>query len=147
MGLITVMAIAGRTLLGWVLPSRADRRFLACANYTVQLAGSLTFLAAGGTDVPLLLLAVMLFGTGFGNATSFPPLIAQSDFVEADVPRVVALIVAISQASYSFAPAVFGVIRELTPQGTAPGAAPGLYLAAALLQLAAILVILAGRRR
>jgi hypothetical protein len=38
-----------------------------------------------------------LFGIGFGNSTSLPPLIAQVEFVDEDVPRVVALIVAIAR--------------------------------------------------
>ena len=45
-------------------------------------------------------------------STSMPPLIAQVEFVKDDVPRVVALMVAIGQATYAFAPAVFGLIRE-----------------------------------
>ena len=56
---------------------------------------------------------MLLFGVGIGNATSMPPLIAQVEFVKDDVPRVVALVVAIGQATYAFAPAVFGLIREL----------------------------------
>ena len=55
--------------------------------------------------MPLLLLGVVLFGVGFGNATSLPPLIAQVEFVREDVPRVVGLIVGISQGGYAFAPA------------------------------------------
>ena len=63
--------------------------------------------------MPLLLLGVLLFGVGIGNVTSMPPLIAQVEFVKEDVPRVVALVVAIGQATYAFAPAAFGLIREL----------------------------------
>ena len=40
MGLITAMAIAGRTALGWAMPLWADRRLVACASYAAQLAGS-----------------------------------------------------------------------------------------------------------
>jgi len=47
--------------------------------------------------VPLLLLGVILFGAGIGNATSLPPLIAQAEFVKDDVGRVVALNLAIGQ--------------------------------------------------
>ena len=72
--------------------------------------------------MPLLLLGVVLFGAGFGNATSLPPLIAQVEFVKEDVARVVGLIVGISQGGYAFAPALFGVIRELAPPPI--GAAP-----------------------
>ena len=79
-----------------------------------------------------MLLGVVLFGAGFGNATSLPPLIAQVEFVKEDVARVVGLIVGISQGGYAFAPALFGLIRELAPH--AAGAAPHLFLAAALVQ-------------
>ena len=105
-----------------------------------------TLIAAAGDSVPLLLLGVVLFGTGFGNATSLPPLIAQVEFVKEDVGRVVGLIVGISQGGYAFAPALFGLIRALAPQPIA-GAAPHLFLAAALVQALAIAAFLAGRQR
>ena len=107
MGAATAAAIGGRTLVGWLMPVGADRRLVSCASYAVQIAGSLALLAAAGTSVPLLLAGVLLFGLGIGNATSLPPLIAQVEFVKEDVARVVALIVAIAQASYAFAPAAF----------------------------------------
>jgi hypothetical protein len=146
MGLATALAIAGRTIVGWIMPAGADRRLIASASYAVQLVGSLAFLAAAGTSVPWLLLGILLFGIGFGNATSLPPLIAQVEFVEADVSRVVGLIVGIAQGGYAFAPAVFGAIRELAPTATA-GAAPMLFAAAALAQGLAIAAFLAGRGR
>jgi hypothetical protein len=99
MGLATALAIAGRTVMGSLMPAGADRRLLACAGYAVQMAGSIVFITAGGNSVPLLLLGIVLFGLGFGNATSLPPLIAQVEFVESDVLRVVALIVAIARAA------------------------------------------------
>jgi len=80
-----------------------------------------------------------MFGIGIGNATSLPPLIAQVEFVKEDVGRVVALVVAIGQAVYAFAPAVFGLIRQFAPHESA------VFLAAALVQLCAIGVLLAGR--
>ena len=149
MGLVTVLAIAGRSLLGWMMPLGADRRLVACVGYALQLAGSLTLVTAAGDSVPLLLLGVVLFGAGFGNATSLPPLIAQVEFVKEDVPRVVGLIVGISQGGYAFAPALFGLIRELAPHAAnaVPGSAPHLFLAAALVQGLAIAAFLAGRRR
>lgn len=57
-GLVTAMAILGRTLLGWLMPVRIDRRLVAGASYAVQIVGSIAFLVAGGTNVPLLILAV-----------------------------------------------------------------------------------------
>jgi MFS transporter len=148
MGLVTAMAILGRTLIGWAMPAGADRRLVASASYAVQIAGCAAFMAADGTSVPLLLLGIVLFGAGFGNGTWLPPLIAQAEFVAADVPRVVALIVAISQGAYAFAPVVFGVIREFTAPAAdgGSGAAPGLFIVAAIVQGLAISAFLAGRR-
>jgi len=146
MGLATAMAIVGRTAIGWLMPSGADRRRVAAASYAVQIVGCVALVVAAGSNVTLLLAGVVLFGFGIGNATSLPPLIAQSEFVKEDVPRVVALIVAISQGTFAFAPAVFGLIREFAPADAAAGAAPAVYIAAAVLQGAAIAALLAGRR-
>jgi hypothetical protein len=148
MGAATAAAIAGRTLVGWSMPAGTDRRLVACASYGVQIVGSIAFLLAAGSNVPLLLIGVVLFGAGIGNATSLPPLIAQAEFVKVDVARVVALVVAIAQGAYAFAPAAFGLIRELAPVAIdAPaGAAPGVFAAAILFQALAIAAFLAGRR-
>ena len=145
MGFMTATAIAGRTVVGWLMPIGADRRLLACASYGVQIGGSIVFIIAAGASAPLLLLGVALFGSGFGNGTFLPPLIAQVEFVGDDVPRVVALIVAISQATYAFAPATFGVIASLGAVSS-PGAALGLFVVAILIQSLAICAFLAGRR-
>jgi hypothetical protein len=145
----TVAAIAGRTLVGWLMPVGADRRLVACGSLAVQIAGSIAFLIAGGAHIPWLVLGIILFGVGIGNATSLPPLIAQAEFAREEVSRVVALNVAISQGTYAFAPASFGLIREFAPQAgvMAAAAAPYLFAAAALLQAAAVAAFLAGRRR
>lgn len=144
-GLATACAIAGRTAMGWLLRPGADRRSAAAGNYALQVAGSLVLLAAGGAEVPLLLLGVVLFGLGLGNATSLPPLIAQTDFTPADTGRAVALVTACSQAAYAFAPFAFGALREIAPAAH-EGAAPALFLAAAGAQVAAAIVLLLGRR-
>jgi hypothetical protein len=149
MGLATASAIAGRTLVGWLMPAGADRRLVACASYGVQIAGSIAFIAAAGASVPLLLVGLVLFGSGIGNATSLPPLIAQAEFLKDDVPRVVALTVAIAQGTYAFAPAAFGLVRECaaTSPGMASGAAPAVFAAAACAQGLAICAFLIGRNR
>jgi MFS family permease len=145
----TAAAIVGRTLVGWLMPTAADRRLFACGSYLVQILGCIAFLLAAGDNVPLLLLGVVLFGAGLGNATSLPPLIAQAEFNAEDARRVVPLIVAASQAAYAFAPAAFGLFRELAPPWGMPpaGAAPWLFIAAASIQALAIAAFLAGRRR
>lgn len=145
MGLATACAVAGRTLLGWLMPVGADRRLVACANYAVQIAGSLLLLAADGGNVTLLIIGAVLFGAGIGNTMTLPPLIAQVEFVREDVPRVAALIVAFGQATYAFAPAVLGLVREATE--ASPGVAPWVFASAAAVQATAAAVFLAGRRR
>lgn len=146
-GMATVAAIAGRTLFGWLMPVGADRRLVASASYAIQIVGSIAFLLAGGDSVPLILIGVALFGFGIGNATLLPPTIAQVEFSKEDVARVVPLIVAGSQATYAFAPAAFGVLRELAGAAPESSAAPALFLCAALIQGAAIIAFLLGRRR
>jgi MFS family permease len=108
-------------------------------NFCVQIAGSLALLAAGGASVPLLLLGCALFGLGLGNLISLPPLIAQAEFARAEVGRVVALVTAVNQAAFAFAPAILGLLRDLAGGGWAP-------IAAALaVQVAAAIVVLAAR--
>ncbi len=143
----TASAIAGRTVAVWLMPRGDNRRLLACANYAVQIAGSVAFLLAAGDNIPLLLLGVVLFGAGIGNATSLPPLIAQTEFPEAEVSRVVSLIVAMSQATYAFAPAVFGLILEFAPHAGADAAraTPAVFIAAAVVQGLAIVSFLIAR--
>jgi len=145
MGFVTALAIIGRTAMGYLMPSSADRRLIACAGYVLQCAGSLALLSAAGTSVPLLLLGIALFGCGFGNATSLPPLIAQVEFADEDVPRAVSLIVAFGQAIYAFAPATFGVIRDLTPAMGLASNGAGVFIFAAAVQTIAIVMFFTGR--
>lgn len=139
MGIGTGAGMGGRMIVGWAMPAEADRRFVACISYAVQIAGTLTLIAAAGANIPLLLVGVLLFGVGIGNVTSMPPLIAQVEFVKDDVPRVVALVVATGQATYAFAPAAFGLVRELSNGAH-------VFAAAALIYLLAIGALLVGRR-
>lgn len=140
-GAATVAAILGRTLFGWLLSKGGDRACYAAASYAIQITGIVMLLASDGHSVPLLLSGVLLFGMGIGNATSLPPLIAQALFQSQDTARVVPMIVAISQATYAFAPAAFGILRELS----ASDGAPYLMLCAATLKALAILCLLASR--
>ena len=82
--------------------------------------------------------ALALFGFGIGNATTLPPLIAQQDFAEPDMPRAVALLVATGQATYAFAPAAFGLLREIDTLV--------MFAAVAGCQALAAALVLAGRR-
>ena len=79
-----------------------------------------------------------------------PPLVAKREFVERDVPRVLALIIGIARSAYAFAPATFSLVREFgasTVALSARGAATGIFIAAALVQGIAICAFLLGRSR
>jgi MFS family permease len=143
-GLAAGSAIMGRTLVGWMLPAGADRRVVGALNHGVQILGCCAFLAAVGTNIPLLFLGVLLFGAGIGNTTSIPPLIAQTEFAKGDIVRVVALVVAVAQAAYAFAPAVFGIIRDATALDGSAGV-PMLFVTAIGFQIAAAAAYWSGR--
>jgi hypothetical protein len=87
-----------------------------------------------------LIAGCMLFGLGVGNLVSLPSLIAQTEFESADVPRVVALVVAINQGVFAFAPAALGVMRDVTGSGLAP------ILTVGLIQVVGGLMVLSGSR-
>ena len=147
MGSATACAIAGRLAAARLMPFRADRRLMAGMGYAVQLLGTLVLLVANEHQIALILLGVMLFGSGIGNATSLPPLVAQVEFTKEDVNRVIALIVATAQATYAFAPAVFGVL--LANSGASARFGQGtawFFITAAMIQAAAIASFLAGRK-
>lgn len=144
-GFATACAIAGRTLVGCLLSPAADRRLLAATTYIVQAAGCLVLVVAMGESIPLLFLGILLFGVGVGNVTSLPPLIAQIEFVPIDVPRAVALATAIAQACYAFAPATFGLLRELPECVTGLSNVTVFFVTAAALQIMAATIYRIGR--
>ncbi|MGA8135824.1 MAG: MFS transporter [Pseudomonas gingeri] len=141
MGLATASAIAGRFLVGWLMPPNANRRTVACLSYGCQLLGCLVMTGLGSFP-DLLWLGVILFGAGIGNATSLPPLIAQAEFPRQQTQRVVTLIVATAQGCYAFAPAFFGALKSL---GGSHGELLLLGLAAGVQGLA-ILALVVGNR-
>ena len=134
--LATLCAVLGRSLMGRLLGGH-DRRLAAAANFLVQAVG--TLLLAFGEGMAPQALGCVLFGLGVGNLTSLPPLIAQHEFRPADVGTVVALVTAINQAVFAFAPVIFGGLRDAT------GAYPEAFLAGAVLQAVAAGIIVLGR--
>ncbi len=134
--LSTVCAILGRTAMGWLMTPDTDRRVAAAANYAMQCLGCVAFLLAGTDEIVWLFAGVILVGLGIGNTTSLPPLIAQIEFAKADVPKAVALSVAIGQGIYAFAPFAFGLLRETGVEWSVFVVAIAIYLIAACCYLA-----------
>jgi MFS family permease len=136
LSVITASAVVGRMLLGAVL-GNADRRVVAAANFAMQACG-VTLLAVG-TAAIMIVPGCILFGLGVGNLLTLPPLIAQREFPPETVSRVVALVTAVNQAIFAFAPAVLGVLREVS------GSYLVAFLVAAAVQLVAACVVILGR--
>jgi MFS family permease len=135
--LTTGCAIAGRLLVG-LLPARVDWRLVAAANFIMQASG-VALLLGGATAMPLLA-GCALFGLGLGNSVSLSPLIAQAEFERVDVSRVIALVTAINQALFSFAPGIFGLLHDLSGDWQASLAV------AALLDVMAAVIMVLGRK-
>jgi MFS family permease len=134
--LATVCAIIGRIVAGkWI--GEHDRRFAAAINFAVQIGGVLLLIFSRGWVG--LALGCVLFGLGIGNLTSFPPLIVQKEFDREDVVTVVALIIAINQGVFAFAPAIIGALRDTTANYQLP------FALIAVVQLLAAVIILLGR--
>ncbi|MBN9047753.1 MAG: MFS transporter [Rhizobiales bacterium] len=138
-GLSTAAAILGRQLVGWFMPAHADRRIIASISLLVQVLGCICLLSTANDGGFVMIAGVTLMGLGIGNATSLPPLIAQVEFSKLDTARVVALIVAISQATYAFAPAIFGFVRQSFSE-------EALYITTIAVQIAAIVAYMIGHQ-
>lgn len=135
--LTTISAVAGRTLLGWLIGDH-DRRIAACGNFLVQSVG--VGLICISDRPSAVLVGCALFGLGVGNVVSLPTLIAQKEFRSPDVGTVVALVVAINQAVFALAPAVLGTIRDVTASYTVP------FVIGIAAQIVASFIVLVGRR-
>jgi len=108
-----VAAVVGRVAVGWRASGTSNWRAIASYSLVAQALGCGVLLLADGSSPAVLVVGVVLFGLGVGNAISVPPVIANLEFSKEDAARIVALIVAISQGAYAIAPAVFGQFREL----------------------------------
>ena len=140
------MAVLGRSVIGWVLPDNVDRRLVSIGNYGLQMMGGVVLALSAGQSSVMVVVGMLLFGFGVGNANLLPPLIAQIEFSHEDVLRSVSLITAISQAVYAFAPALFGLIRDFAHPGTLiPSEAAAIGAAAVVIQFLASFAIFLGR--
>jgi cyanate permease len=134
--LATVCAIVGRIVAGkWI--GEHDRRYAAAINFAVQIGGVLLLTFSSGWVG--LTFGCILFGLGIGNLTSFPPLIVQKEFDREDVVTAVALVIAINQGVFAFAPAIIGALRDTTANYQLP------FALIAVVQLLAGIIILLGR--
>jgi MFS family permease len=132
-GLTTASAIAGRIATGFVV-DRLDRRFVASANFLIQVAGMALLLSS--TSAVMVYAGCLLFGLGLGNLTSLPGLIVQQEFPARHFARVVSLIVAINQFCFAFGPGLLGQLQRIGGYATALEACLMMQLAAAVIVMA-----------
>jgi cyanate permease len=137
LSLATVCAIVGRFGLAGLL-GVDGRRKAAAINFSIQACG-VTLLAFGGSP-GLLLAGCVLFGLGIGNLLSLPPLILQREQAAVDVGRALALLTAVNQVFYAFAPGAFGALRDLSGSYALP------FALAIAVQLLSAVVVVGGRR-
>ena len=147
MGLATTSVIAGRTLVGWVMPTDADRRVVASASYAVQITGSIMFILAAGR---VFRCSFSGLSCSASESAMRRPCAAHCSTRIPRKPRAASgCLGRCRRASrLCLAPATFGLVRELAPHstGTASSAAPGLFVAAAFAQGLAIGAFFAGSK-
>jgi MFS family permease len=135
----TVAALVGRLAAG-VIVDRVDQRTLSAAVFAVQAAALAAL--AWAPDMPVVLyVGSAAFGLGVGNVITLPPLVVRGEFGAAAFGRVFGMVGAALQLGVALGPYVVGVLRE-----TSGSYAVALW-ALAVLDGAAILVVLTGRRR
>lgn len=138
LSLVSVAAISGRLVLATVI-DRLHQRKAAAGSFASQAAG-LGLMLAFSHRPEMLYVGCLLFGLSVGNVITFPALIVQREFPGAAFALVIGLSTAVSQFTFSLAPAMLGVIRDLT------GGYAAVLMTCMALQLAAAGLVLRGRR-
>jgi predicted MFS family arabinose efflux permease len=137
-GVTGLAGLLGRLLLAWVADRIPLRSFAAAIFATQALALVLIAIAPGAT---VLVGMTFVYGFCLGQITTLSPIIVRREFGAASFGTVYGIAGTVIQLSSAFGPALYGVARDLL------GSYPPVLALAAGLELAALAVILAGRRR
>ncbi len=135
LSLATVCAIVGRFALAWFV-GEGRRRLAGAVNFLIQATG--VGLLVIGTSAEALIGGCVLVGLGVGNLLSLPPLILQSEHRPVDIGRALALLTAINQVVFAFAPGAFGLLRDVTGSYAVP------FLLAAVAQILSAAIVVWG---
>jgi MFS family permease len=134
----SLAAISGRLALATVI-DRLPQRVASAMSFASQAGGLALMLLF--TNQPMALYAgCIIFGLSVGNVITFPALIVQREFPASVFGQVIGLSTAVTQFAYALAPALLGMIRDLT------GGYVAVLLVCIGLQLAGAIVVLAGSR-
>jgi predicted MFS family arabinose efflux permease len=137
-GATGLTGLLGRLLLARIA-DHVDLRFYTAgiiAAQTVELA-----LIAIFPGAPVLIGASLAYGFCLGQITTLSPIVVRREFGAAAFGAIYGVAGTVIQLSSAFGPALYGALRDLLG-----GYGPVLAIAAGF-ELAAMLVILAGRRR
>lgn len=132
-GVMTLMAVAGRILLG-IFITRIDARRVTAVSFVSQAAALLAMTQT--TDVALLFAACAVFGLSVGNLITLPAIVIQREFDAASFGMLVGLSTATGQFTCIVGPGLLGLVRDASG---GYGAALALSMA---LQLVAAMAIL-----
>jgi len=111
LAIMSAMAVIGRVGLGTVI-DRLNQRIVTSISLATQAVALLVVMNSAAPTV--LFVAVAVFGLSVGNVITLPALIVQREFPSLSFGPIIALSTAINQFTYALAPALMGVVRDLT---------------------------------
>jgi MFS family permease len=137
-GATGLAGMLGRLLLAWIADRIELRRYTAAILATQALA--LVAMAFAPT-APVLIVMSMVYGFCLGQITTLSPIVVRREFGAEAFGAVYGVAGTVMQFSSAFGPALYGVARD------ALGSYPPVLIIAAGFELAALVVVLAGRPR
>lgn len=135
---VTVLASGSLAFVGRVILARfADRVNIRQVSAMVLIMAAVGMTIIGSaSSVTFVIVGVLVFGFNVGNLTTLPALIVRREFGAVSFGRIFGLTGTFMQLIFSFGPAAFGLLRDLTN-----GYATPLYLAAVLLSLSTLVIM------
>ena len=112
LALTSVAAMSGRLVLAGVI-DRLHQRRAAAASFASQAMG-VGLMMMSGHQPAALYAGCVIFGLSVGNVITFPALIIQREFTAAAFGLVIGLSTAVGQFTFALAPALLGVVRDMT---------------------------------
>jgi predicted MFS family arabinose efflux permease len=137
-GATGLAGMLGRLLLAWLVDRIELRGHTAAILATQALALLVMALAP---IAPVLVLLSMVYGFCLGQITTLSPIVVRREFGAEAFGAVYGVAGTVIQLSSAFGPALYGVARD------ALGSYPPVLVIAAGFELAALVVVLAGRPR
>jgi MFS family permease len=130
-------ALVGRLILARIADGVAVRR-LACRVMVAQAAALLAL--ALWPDVPVLVMASLVYGYGIGHITTLGPIVVRREFGAVAFGATYGAAASVIQLTSAFGPAIIGVLRDSFGDYR-----PGLALASAVTLTACLILFTGGR--